>query len=228
MNNSLFVNNKNYVDAKYVSVSICKSNIKHKEKTYYARVCKTGKVNQQALLSLLKEKAPYIDIDMLKLGLEKMQKLIVELASSGKTVDFLGLGSFSLQTKGKVKIMEGMHHCVDDNIDMISEFADCNIEKKNANFDVSQSLISEPKFNLKFTPSAVCKKMIEKVKMKVAIKKRRSPLIESIEDATPNNCLNDMSMIKVRGHNLKVLGEKDEVGIYIKEKNSTVIFCIPF
>ena len=40
---------------KFVNVSVCKCNIKAKPGTYYARVCKTGRVSSEELLAQLKQ-----------------------------------------------------------------------------------------------------------------------------------------------------------------------------
>ena len=234
-----FLSHEPYFNPKTVDVSIEKSNIKSKENTYYARVCKKGRVNTEKLLSILKEKATYIDINMMKVALEKLEEIIFDLVSEGQTVDFLNLGSFSLSCEGKVGIKEGMSHYVDESFSPESDSfrtnnddgkTDANvanalakreeyIEKKNGDFNVSKAVLRQPKFKIKFAPSVICKKRFEDVKMAIAIKKRRAPLIKTLVCVTPKNLSSTISMIKIEGENLKVLGDKKEVGIYIREEN---------
>ena len=234
-----FLSHEPYFNPKTVDVSIEKSNIKSKENTYYARVCKKGRVNTEKLLSILKEKATYIDINMMKVALEKLEEIIFDLVSEGQTVDFLNLGSFSLSCEGKVEIKEGMSHYVDESFSPESDSfrtnnddgkTDANvanalakreeyIEKKNGNFNVSKAVLRQPKFKIKFAPSVICKKRFEDVKMAIAIKKRRAPLIKTLVCVTPESLSSTISMIKIEGENLKVLGDKKEVGIYIREEN---------
>ena len=234
-----FLSHEPYFNPKTVDVSIEKSNIKSKENTYYARVCKKGRVNTEKLLSILKEKATYIDINMMKVALEKLEEIIFDLVSEGQTVDFLNLGSFSLSCEGKVEIKEGMRHYVDESFSPESDSfrtnnddgkTDANvanalakreeyIEKKNGDFNVSKAVLRQPKFKIKFAPSVICKKRFEDVKMAIAIKKRRAPLIKTLVCVTPESLSSTISMIKIKGENLKVLGDKKEVGIYIREEN---------
>ena len=234
-----FLSHEPYFNPKTVDVSIEKSNIKSKENTYYARVCKKGRVNTEKLLSILKEKATYIDINMTKVALEKLEEIIFDIVSEGQTVDFLNLGSFSLSCEGKVGIKEGMRHYVDESFSPESDSfrtnnddgkTDANvsnalakreeyIEKKNGDFNVSKAVLRQPKFKIKFAPSVICKKRFEDVKMAIAIKKRRAPLIKTLVCVTPKNLSSTISMIKIEGENLKVLGDKKEVGIYIREEN---------
>jgi len=234
-----FLSHEPYFNPKTVDVSIEKSNIKSKENTYYARVCKKGRVNTEKLLSILKEKATYIDINMMKVALEKLEEIIFDLVSEGQTVDFLNLGSFSLSCEGKVGIKEGMRHYVDESFSPESDSfrtnnddgkTDANvanalakreeyIEKKNGDFNVSKAVLRQPKFKIKFAPSVICKKRFEDVKMAIAIKKRRAPLIKTLVCVTPESLSSTISMIKIEGENLKVLGDKKEVGIYIREEN---------
>ena len=234
MKNEMFRDYKNYVEPKYVDVSICKSNIKHKKGTYYARVCNTGHITTEQLFSVLKEKYPAIDVDMIRMGLEKLEGIIFDLAVAGKKVDFLNLGTFSLATEGKVEMKEGMQCFVEDNCvnyaSSLSEEEDTatgyekvnmrlNIEKENTDCNVSKALLSQPKFKLTFAPSAICNRALEKVKLGRAIKKRRAPVIRKIEDATPKGLSESVSTIKITGANLKLAGDKRQVGIYIKEEN---------
>ena len=83
----------------------------------------------------------------------------------------------------------------------------------------NQRLLKRPKFSLKFAPSAEAKKLCENVEMHLAIKKRRAPLIESVENAVPESANSPVSILKITGENIKIVGESEEIGAYIKEEN---------
>ena len=197
----------------FVNVSICKGNIKSKKNTYYARVCKTGRVGIEELLSILKSKAPYIDINMMRAGMEKMQEIIVELVASGKDVDIFNLGTFSLASEGAIEVNSSMQSYLDDG----------EIEEENADFDISEAVLTQPKFSLKFSPSTSCKKAYQNVKMALALKKRRAPFIKKIENAIPEGGESSVSILKVKGENLKIVGDRKETGVYIKKENGEEI-----
>ena len=231
-----FLNHEPYFNPKTACVSICKSNIKNKESIYYARVCKTGNVNIDALLSILKTKSTQVDVELMKANLLKMKEIIIELACEGKSVDLFGLGTFSLGCGGKIELKEGMKQYVENSFSLNNDndkndvspaksdsYKDEYIENRNADFDISKAIKTRLKFQLKFTPSQYCKKKIEDVKMAIAIKKRRSPVIKEIEDITPKNLISSISIIKVKGDALKVVGEKPQVGIYMEKENGEMV-----
>ena len=248
--NSVFENR--FCEKAFVNVSICKSNIKSKKNTYYARVCKTGRVQTEELLSRLKSEAPYIDINMMRAGMEKMVDIIFNFVANGKSVDFFNLGSFSLASEGKIEVESSMHRYLNDeesesdvflaahNADVetmqdgtnrvatFSDESDTNsalkaeksfIEKENADFDISEAILTQPKFSLKFEVSIACKKACANVKMALALKKRRSPVIEKIERVFSAPSKSPISILKVKGDNLKIVGENEKIGVYIKEEN---------
>ena len=235
MNDIDFFDHEEYVTSKTCDISICKSNIKDKENLYYARVCNTGHVSLDSLLAILKTKSAQVDVELMRANLLKLKEIIIDLASEGKSVDLFGLGTFSLKSVGKIELKKSMQHYVDDSLPLNHNGestlnvakTDANkaeyIENKNTDFNISDAIKTKPKFQLKFTPSQYCKKKCEDVKMAFAIKKRHSPVIKHIEDITPKNLSSVASMIKISGKNLKVLGEKDEVGIYIREENGQAI-----
>ena len=200
---------KPLLNKKFVNVSVCKCNIKAKPGTYYARVCKTGRVDGEELLAQLKQVAPYLDINMMRAGMEKMVELIVNLATSGKDVDLFGLGTLSLVAQGAVEVNPAQQSYVRD------EETEC----KNADYDVSNFIVKQPKFSLKFTPSVEAKRLCENVEMHLAIKKRRVPIIESVENAIPESANSPVSVLKITGENLKIAGESEKIGGHIKEEN---------
>ena len=79
----------------------------------------------------------------------------------------------------------------------------------------NQRLLKRPKFSLKFAPSVEAKKLCENVEMHLAIKKRRAPLIESIENAIPESANSPVSILKITGENLKIVGESEKIGVHI-------------
>ena len=89
-------------EKKFLSISVCKSNVK--KDTYYGKVAFKGTVSVEELLYTLKEGAPYIDIQMVKIALEKLSNVIVDYAASGYIVNFFDLGSFSLKVKGALDV----------------------------------------------------------------------------------------------------------------------------
>ncbi len=226
-------------EQKYVNVSICQSNIKSKKDVYFARVCKEGRVGENELLSILQKKVPCIDINTMRVGLEKLVDVILELAASGMDVDFFGLGTFSLSSVGKIEVESGLQSVLGekDGADDRKEEAFLEgesfvasesgtktyIEKDNANFDVSDFVKSKPKFALKFAPSIACKKALRNVQMNLAIKKKHCPSIEKIENVGPCVNGNDVGIIRVIGENLKIAGDEEVAGIYISAENGCEI-----
>ena len=225
---------------KKVNVSVCKSNIKRNE-AYFARVCKNGKVGSRELLQELKHLSPYIDIGMMSAGLETLASIIFDFVRSGFDVDFFNLGTFSLATKGKLEIKEGMKECascngVDYGSDAHFQFEHPDIATAFDNaptnsdapavcsscgdYDISDAVESEVQFNLKFIPSKLAKKGLQHVKMNLAIKKKRSPVVEKIEMLHPQSASLSPAFIKIEGDGLKVAGDDEKVGIYIEEKVS--------
>ena len=223
---------------KKVNVSVCKSNIK-RNGAYFARVCKNGKVGSRELLQELKRLSPYIDIGMMSAGLETLASIIFDFVRSGFDVDFFNLGTFSLATKGKLEIKEGMKECascngVDCDNDAHFQFEHPSLATALDNapinrdasavcsscgdYDISDAIESEVQFSLKFSPSKLAKKGLQHVKMNLAIKKKRSPVVEKIEVLHPQSASLSPAFIKIEGDGLKVAGDDEKVGIYIEEK----------
>jgi len=223
---------------KKVNVSVCKSNIK-RNGAYFARVCKNGKVGSRELLQELKHLSPYIDIGMMSAGLETLASIIFDFVRSGFDVDFFNLGTFSLATKGKLEIKEGMKECascngVDYDSDAHFQFEHPSLATALDNaptnsdapavcsscgdYDISDAVERDVQFSLKFSPSKLAKKGLQHVKMNLAIKKKRSPVVEKIEMLHPQSASLSPAFIKIEGDGLKVAGDDEKVGIYIEEK----------
>ena len=226
---------------KKVNVSVCKSNIK-RNGAYFARVCKNGKVGSRELLQELKRLSPYIDIGMMSAGLETLASIIFDFVRSGFDVDFFNLGTFSLATNGKLEIKEGMKECASCNDVGYDSEAHFQFEHSSlatafdkaptnreapavcsscGDYDISDAIASEVQFSLKFSPSKLAKKGLQHVKMNLAIKKKRSPVVEKIEMLHPQSALLSPAFIKIEGYGLKVEGDDEKVGIYIEEKVSS-------
>ena len=193
---------KPFSEKRFVNVSVCQSNIKSKKGTYYGNVCKLGRLNQENLLAILKERNPHLDISLVSSAFEQMANIILDMAAQGYNVDFFNLGTFSLGTSGKIEVSEkAMKKCEED-----------------ANYDISDKVKEDINFAFKFSPSQAVKKSLKNVKMNLAIKKHRAPKIEKIENVLPPTSKKSPAILKIRGDGLKVIGEKSEVGVYIEEK----------
>ena len=193
---------KPFSEKRFVNVSVCQSNIKSKKGTYYGNVCKLGRLNQENLLAILKERNPHLDISLVSSAFEQMANIILDMAAQGYNVDFFNLGTFSLGTSGKIEVSEkAMKKCEED-----------------ANYDISDKVKEDINFAFKFSPSQAVKKSLKNVKMNLAIKKHRAPKIEKIENVLPPTSKKSPAILKIRGDGLKVIGERKEVGIYIEEK----------
>ena len=240
-------------EKKFLSISVCKSNVK--KDTYYGKVAFKGTVSVEELLYTLKEGAPYIDIQMVKIALEKLSNVIVDYAASGYIVNFFDLGSFSLKVKGALDVKksgkellsvfekesfdsEGIvasfsgKHCdaslkddasfkgVDESFKGTDEGRCFNYLKSECvNYDVTQALKETVSFEMKFESSKLLKNALKHVKMGVAIKRQKEVVIKEVTSIKDD-------VIKLEGNNLKVVGEKDEAGIYLKEVKSRKVIKI--
>ena len=115
---------------KYVNVAVCQSNIKSKKGSYFARVCKEGRINGRHLLYEIKKRTSGMDIDVavIETVMEKMKDVIFDFVSSGYNVDFFNLGTFSLSTAGQLKVKESIAGYAPDEKDALLE-----INKKDEN-----------------------------------------------------------------------------------------------
>ena len=240
-------------EKKFLSISVCKSNVK--KDTYYGKVAFKGTVSVEELLYTLKEGAPYIDIQMVKIALEKLSNVIVDYAASGYIVNFFDLGSFSLKVKGGLDVKKSGKELLSvfekesfDSEGIVASFSGkhCDASLKDdasfkgtdegdrkkdegrcfnylksecVNYDVTQALKEPVSFEMKFESSKLLKNALKHVKMGIAIKRQKEVVIKeatSIKD----------DVIKLEGNNLKVVGERDEAGIYLKEVKSGKVIKI--
>ena len=239
------------VNKTYIDVSICKSNIK--EETFYARPCKSGFVKSDELLKLLEKRVPYIDAAMMEAAFAELGNLIINLVSSGKTVELFSLGSFSLSTKGKVEVEKAeMHYLQEEDCDVEAMEAKevGNITSGSYNLDVSPIIKSKPRFTLQFEQSSLVKKTLENMEMNVAIKKKKAPTIFSITNIVQEDKQkigNELpTILQIKGEDLKIAkntecrkdsnvneaeqcdAEMDaKVGIYMEESGSGKMRKLP-
>ena len=212
---------------KRINISVCKSNIK-KNGAYFGRVCKNGKIGGKELLQELKRVAPYIEINMMQAGMEKLITILFDFISRGIDVDFFNLGTFSIATQGRLEISEAM--CASNNqmqvsLDKTHAFSNnqeshiaphSEIINECGDYDISESIGKNLQFKVKFTPSKALKKDLENVKMNLAIKKKRAPSIQKITFPIPQSLYHSPSFIEISGEGLKVAGDEERVGIYIE------------
>lgn len=211
---------------KQVKVSVCKSNVR-KDSTYYTRVCKKGKINKEELVKMVREKAPYIDIHSFEIGLEVLAQVIVESVETGFDVDLFGLGTVGLKGKGSIKMSEPMMKTLDgafDERDKVTEKADVdeniNIE---GSYEKDLSVIAKEsvEFSVQFSPSRVVKKHIkEHVEPSFITTRVQKPRIKSVEKVYSGDGKGVPTIIKVKGEDLKLVG--DGIGLYIKTNEKVI------
>ena len=90
----------------YLKVSVNQSNLKSKKNgnAYYANVCKKGKMSEEDLINMVKQKAPFIDGHSFETGLKVLVATILECVEEGYSVDLFGLGTVGLKGKGSIKV----------------------------------------------------------------------------------------------------------------------------
>ena len=202
--------------AKNVNISICKSNLPKGKCEYYARVCRKGRISSDALMQMLAKKCSYISTAFVEMAVKELVDIIVDATSSGYSVDFFSLGTFAMQAKGKININENNDNKIKEETTVFENGNKEKVETMSGDFDVSSIIVGKPKFKLSFEPSGLCKKTFKNVDMQVAVKKRRAPCIEKVEALASNVEDKTYSIIRVTGEDLKVAGDNERCGIYIK------------
>ena len=225
---------------KYVKLSFEKSNIKNtvkKNASYFARVCKKGKVSKEDLVKRVKEKAPYIDIHSFEVGLEVLVESILECVESGLDVDLFGLGTVGLKGKGSLKVDEAMSKSLEgvfnkrgneskNATSITANQQEASEENITGNYEkeLTQIAKKDVELTIQFSPSKNVKKHIkEHVEISSINLKVRKPKIKSIEKVYSGDGAKTPSIIKIKGEDLKVVGESSS--LYIK--TSYEIFQIP-
>ena len=208
---------------KQLKVSVCKSNVR-KEATYYARVCKKGKVSKEGLINLVKEKAPYIDISSFEVGLEVLIKTIVECVESGLDVELFGLGTVGLKCKGSLKVDEAISKNLEGAFIKRDEEKENAIEEFEGSYEKDLTVIAKEdiEFTVQFNPSRIVKKHIkENVEPSFITLKMRKPIIKSIEKVYSGEGI--PTIIKIKGDDIKLVGE----GMSLYIKNGDKVIQIP-
>ena len=240
MNNEKSMFEKPFCEKRFVNVSICESNIKSKKGTYYGRICKMGHLTTKQVLQIAKDRSPHLNIPIIESALETIADVILDMAGQGYTVEFSNLGSFSLSTIGKIEMSgEGaLQNSIQNSIQITDEIntdsSEDSIENlidelqedrtMSGNYDVSEQVKGGVHFAFKFSPSKTLKASMKNIKMNLAIKKKHAPIIKKVEDALPERTASSHAtsqlptVIKVSGHELKIVGDDQKVGIYLEEK----------
>ena len=213
-------------EKKYVSLSVCKSNVK-KEGVYYARVRKKGKINKEDLIKKAQEKAPYFDAHTLEVAFEVLGEVALEYVEEGFDVDLFGLGTVGLKAKGSLKVSEPLMKNIDGAFNERDEKAgkiettESDTIEGNYEIDLTSIAKKDVEFSLQFSPSRQVKKHIAKyVEPAFITAKMQKPKIESVEKVCSSGEEGSPSVIKIKGDDLKLVGEGME--LYIKTGNKII------
>ena len=213
-------------EKKYVSLSVCKSNVK-KEGVYYARVRKNGKINKEDLIKKAQEKAPYFDAHTLEVAFEVLGEVALEYVEEGFDVDLFGLGTVGLKAKGSLKVSEPLMKNIDGAFNERDEKAgkiettESDTIEGNYEIDLTSIAKKDVEFSLQFSPSRQVKKHIAKyVEPAFITAKMQKPKIESVEKVCSSGEEGSPSVIKIKGDDLKLVGE--EMELYIKTGNKII------
>ena len=213
-------------EKKYVSLSVCKSNVK-KEGVYYARVRKNGKIKKEDLIKKAQEKAPYFDAHTLEVAFEVLLESVLEYVEEGFDVDLLGLGTVGLKAKGSLKVSEPLMKNIDGAFNERDEKAgkiettESDTIEGNYEIDLTSIAKKDVEFSLQFSPSRQVKKHIKNyVKPARIMTKMQKPKIESVEKVCSSGEEGSPSVIKIKGDDLKLVGEGME--LYIKTGNKII------
>ena len=213
-------------EKKYVSLSFCKRNVK-KEGVYYARVRKNGKINKEDLIKKAQEKAPYFDAHTLEVAFEVLGEVALEYVEEGFDVDLFGLGTVGLKAKGSLKVSEPLMKNIDGAFNERDEKAgkiettESDTIEGNYEIDLTSIAKKDVEFSLQFSPSRQVKKHIKNyVKPARIMTKIQKPKIESVEKVCSSGEEGSPSVIKIKGDDLKLVGEGME--LYIKTGNKII------
>ena len=213
-------------EKKYVSLSVCKSNVK-KEGVYYARVRKNGKINKEDLIKKAQEKAPYFDAHTLEVAFEVLGEAALEYVEEGFDVDLFGLGTVGLKAKGSLKVSEPLMKNIDGAFNERDEKAgkiettESDTIEGNYEIDLTSIAKKDVEFSLQFSPSRQVKKHVKNyVKPARIMTKMQKPKIESVEKVCSSGEEGSPSVIKIKGDDLKLVGEGME--LYIKTGNKII------
>ncbi len=208
----------------YVKVAVNQSNLKSKKNgsTYYANVCKKGKMSEKGLIKIVEQKAPFIDGHSFETGLKVLVATILECVEEGYNVELFGLGTVGLKGKGAIKVDKAMEKSLKAEFEKSKDVEESNskdeAENKKAETttefegsyekELNQIAKKNVEFTIQFTPSKGVKKHIaEYVEPSFITAKVRKPKIESVEKVYSGDGAEAISIIKIKGEDLKVVGE---------------------
>ena len=220
----------------YVKVAVNQSNLKSKKNgnTYYANVCKKGKMSEEDLIKMVRQKAPFIDGHSFETGLKVLVATILECVEEGYNVELFGLGTVGLKGKGAIKVDKAMEKSLKAEFEKSKD-----VEKSNSK-DVAENEKAETttefegsyekelnqiakrdvEFTVQFTPSKEVKKHIaEYVEPSFITAKVRKPKIKSVEKVYSGKGKDATSIIKIKGEDLKVVG--DGASLVIKTEKAS-------
>ena len=221
---------------KYVKVAVNQSNLKSKKNgnTYYANVCKKGKMSEEDLIKMVRQKAPFIDGHSFETGLKVLVATILECVEEGYNVELFGLGTVGLKGKGAIKVDEAMEKSLKAEFEKSKDVEKSNskdeAENKKAETttefegsyekELNQIAKKNVKFTVQFTPSKEVKKHIaEHVEPSFITAKVRKPKIESVEKVYSGIGKDATSIIKIKGEDLKIVG--DGASLVIKTEKAS-------
>ena len=204
------------------------SNLKSKkDATYYASVCKKGKMSEEDLIKMVKQKAPFIDGHSFETGLKVLVESILECVEEGYNVELFGLGTVGLKGKGAIKVDEAMEKSFKAEFEKRDGVEESEV-KNEAKDEVEGSYEKElnqiakknVEFTIQFTPSKEVRKHIaEHVYPSFVVAKVRKPNIESVEKVYSGKGKDATSIIKIKGEDLKVVG--DGASLVIKTEKAS-------
>ena len=215
---------------KHVKVAVNQSNLKGKKNaTYYANVCKKGKISEEDLIKMVKQKAPCIDLASFETGLKVLVESILECVEEGYNVDIFGLGTVGLKGKGAIKVDEAMEKSLKaefEKRDGVEESNEANQTEAKSELEgsyekeLNQISKKNVKFTVQFTSSKEVRKHIqEHVSPSFLVAKVRKPKIESVEKVYSGEGKDATSIIKIKGEGLKVVG--DGASLVIKTEKAS-------
>ena len=214
----------------YVKVAVNQSNLKGKKNaTYYANVCKKGKMSEEDLIKMVRQKAPFIDGHSFETGLKVLVATILECVEEGYNVDLFGLGTVGLKGKGAIKVDKAMEKSLKaefEKRDGVEESNEANQTEAKSELEgsyekeLNQISKKNVKFTVQFTSSKEVRKHIqEHVSPSFLVAKVRKPKIESVEKVYSGEGKDATSIIKIKGEDLKIVG--DGASLVIKTEKAS-------
>ena len=213
----------------YVKVAVNQSNLKSKKdgNTYYANVCKKGKISEEDLINMVKQKAPFIDGHSFETGLKVLVATILECVEEGYNVELFGLGTVGLKGKGAIKVDEAMEKSLKAEFEKRDDMEESEVKNEvkdeaegSYEKELNQIAKKNVKFTVQFTPSKEVRKHIqEHVSPSFIVAKVKKPKIESVEKVYSGEGKDATSIIKIKGDGLKIVG--DRASLVIKTEKAS-------